>query len=147
MDDNLEINNVSGLYGFKYNGVYHMFFKNNFCEYENIGKSYIIELHGMSTKKIEYIKKNLQSVSKKALEEKSPFPYSGFVSTSENLYSAYFVEISLFEPSISDKIQYIYIMDLDSNALVVKHKCENKRFKFIDIQNLWSGRFGYVSPF
>jgi len=147
MDNDLYTNNVSGLYGYKYNGVYYMFFNDEFSEYEHFGKSRIIELHNMSAEKIEKIKNKMNNFSKKTLESNSKPGYFGIESTVCNPTQSYCVEISLWEPPVSEKAQYIYIMDLDSDSLVVKHSWETKILKFIDIRNLWSGKFGYVSPF
>ncbi len=143
MDNNLEENNISGLYGYKFNGVYYMFFNKKFSNYENLGRSIIIELHNMDSKKI----KNIKNINNNTLEKYICDYFYGFYSTAYSPGGIYCVEISLWEPTVSEKAQYIYIMDLDSDALVVKHSWETKTIKFIDIRNLWSGRFGYVLPF
>ncbi len=147
MDNNLEENNVSSLYGYKYNGVYYIYFNDKFSEYENLGKNIIIELHNINAEKIEKIKSKMNNFNKKTFESNSKYGFFGVESTVYSPSQSYFIEISLWEPTVSEKAQYIYIMDLDSDALVVKHSWETKTIKFIDIRNLWSGRFGYVSPF
>lgn len=147
MDNNLEENNVSGLYGYKFNGVYYMFFSKKFANYEILGRSVIIELHNMDVKRIKEIKNNIKNINHNTLEEYTFDYFYGFYSTACSPYDVCCVEISLWEPTVSEKAQYIYIMDLDSDALVVKHSWETKTIKFIDIRNLWSGKFGYVSPF
>ncbi len=147
MDNALDTKSVSGLYGYKFNGVYHMFYDKEYADYENLGKDIIIELHNMNLKEIKEIKDNIKKINNNTLKKYICDYFNGFYSTAYAPCNIYCVEISLWEPTVSEKAQYIYIMDLDSDALVVKHSWETKTIKFIDIRNLWSGRFGYVSPF
>ena len=114
---------TNGLYVFKYNNVCYVYFKGNDCSPHGLGKRIVHEINQMSAEEFIELKNMLRAIN---VHKDYNSSYCGYTSlkTSACAPENYVFYTSTSEPDLYIGIEYIYILDLDSNTFAVKYYSE-----------------------
>ena len=127
---------TNGLYVFKYNKKYYVFFKGNDSYPRGLGKEIINELQNMSAEDVVILKYKILAIN---INHKYTNSYCGYTSLMHSISNPheYAFHISDSEPETEIGLHYIYIIDMDKNVFVVKWCGETERHKVIfDLQSI-----------
>jgi hypothetical protein len=120
----MENNNQAGLYGFKLNGVYHLYWNGSKSDPDNLGKAIMQELKTYNDKTWVQIKKQIQSLpNPKWIGQTLDVCFSSLTEALEYPFIKFLCKSTIWEPDCDDKIKFIYIIDLDDNIFkIVRHR-------------------------
>jgi len=127
---------TNGLYVFKYNKKYYVYFKGNDSYPSALGKKIVNEIQFMSAEDIIELKNLLIAIN---IDTKYENSYCGFTSLIHSLQnpSKYAFYIQENEPDLDIGINYIYIIDMDKNIFLVKFHGMYRIHTFVyDIYNI-----------
>ena len=116
---------TNGLYVFKYNKRYYVYFKGNDSYPTAFGKTIINELQQMSAEDIIELKNLLIAIEIKTIYNNSYCGYTSLVHSLQNpkMYAFYITEDT---PELYIGISYIYIINFDKNEFTVKFYGETR---------------------
>ena len=149
--------NTKGVVSFKFRGLYYGFYNIGNVDFNTLGKQIASDLKNMTSENYELIKK--LAINLKEPIDKRPNKNFNFTSITEVLTNPtmfYQLETEISETDGNSYppyyLNYIYIIDLDKNQLVIKKYIFNKKdeynlktvkseeiktFDFEDIHDFW----------
>ena len=127
---------TNGLYVFKYNKKYYIYFKGNDSYPSALGKTIVNELQLMSAEDMIELKNLINAININTAYDNS---YCGFKSLIHSLQNPkeYAFYIKETEPELEIGTHYIYIIDMDKNVFLVKFYGTRREHIFaFDINNI-----------
>ncbi len=113
-----------GYYVFKYNGIYYVFYNHFDSYYSGLGEDIVSELRGLTKENYDEIKSALEKISEKDIGKEGSWGSSTFQGMKkaalhpEKYALRYFGEK---KPKNDLFIEYIYMVNLDTDVFVVYH--------------------------
>jgi hypothetical protein len=123
-----------GLYVFKYNGIYYIFY-NHYDSYPSaLGESIVKDIMEIINNNIfDTVKESIKKIPLTKEENNGDNAYVSIIDASSSpLYYTY--HTSDLEPNTNIFIEYVYIIDFDENVFVVKqNEFNNNRYKTFNL--------------
>jgi len=132
----MENNIQAGLYGFKLNGVYHLYWNGLNSQPCNLGKAIIQEINGYDVKSWNQIKKQIESLpNPKWIGQTESICFSSLTEALEYPFVKFLCKFTRWDPECDDKIKFIYIIDLDDNIFKITCNKQTQVFDLTDLPN------------
>jgi len=127
---------TNGLYVFKYNKKYYVYFKGNDSYPRGLGKTIINDLQQMSAEEFVELRNKIRAIN---VHDKYENSYCGYTSLMHSISNPHEYAFGIVdtEPETEIGLNYIYIIDMEKNVFVVKWCGEKERHKVIfDLQSM-----------
>lgn len=128
---------TNGIYGFKYNKLYYIFFKCNDSYPRGLGRTIVQEIQSMNAEQFEELKEKIKAID---ITDKYTNSYCGYTSLLHSVSNPhdYVFVVRTTEPNtLYFSENYMYILDIDKNVFVVIWNGDKDTHKVIfDINNI-----------
>lgn len=130
-----------GYYVFKYNGIYYVFYNHFDSYYGGLGEDIVTELRKLTKEDYDEIKGALEKISERDMDEEDSW---GGSSTFQGMKEAalhpekYALQyVGENKPENDLFIEYIYMVNLDTDIFVVRHYDEQFKHPLREIPRAW----------
>ncbi len=132
----MENNNQAGLYGFKLNEVYYLYWNGLNSQPSNLGKQIIQEIKTYDVTTWSQIKQQIEFLpNPKWIGQTESICFSSLTEALEYPFVKFLCKFTRWEPECDNKVKFIYIIDLDDNIFKIINNKESESFNLTNLPN------------